>query len=241
MGVKEHYDKHLGNFYAWMSGHYRQGVKDFTGFLEEHRLKPAGTGIAVDLGAGHGIQSVALAKKGFTVEAIDFNDQLLKLLRKRADRYDIHVVKDDLRNFASYCSNKPELIVCWGDTITHLDDWKSITDLLLECLRVLAPKGRLVLGFRDYSTPLHDTNRFIPVKSDNKRILTCFIEYFESKVRVTDIFHQRKGGEWTQTISAYEKVRINPQQLLNFLRKHGMKIVFEQINRGLVQVIAEKA
>ena len=76
MTTKEHYDKHLGNFYSWMTGDFESTQKEFLDFLYEHGLFPSSTKIALDLGAGHGIQSIPLARLGFQVKAVDFNQQL---------------------------------------------------------------------------------------------------------------------------------------------------------------------
>ena len=63
--VKEHYDSHLGNFYSWMMGDLANKQAEFQNFLIEHALLPQVTKKAIDLGAGHGIQTVPLAKAGY--------------------------------------------------------------------------------------------------------------------------------------------------------------------------------
>ena len=240
MGVKEHYDQHLGNFYSWMSGDFNTRVREFKEFLVNHQIRPKLSKIAIDLGAGHGIQSVALSKAGFTVQAIDFNDQLLKQLHKNAEKYDIHVIKDDLRNFKNYCTTTPELIICWGDTLTHLDNETEVEKLIVSCSKNLQKGGLLLLSFRDYTTALEGDQRFIPVKSDGKRILTCFLEFFEKTVRVTDILHEKSGDTWVQKISSYQKVRLEPRKIKGMLEKNGFSIKLFLIEKGLVKVVAEK-
>jgi len=59
MTVKEHYYKHLANFYSWMVGDFDKKRADFQDFLENNRVYPGKTKVALDLGAGHGIQSIA--------------------------------------------------------------------------------------------------------------------------------------------------------------------------------------
>ena len=76
MSAKEHYDKHLGDFYSWMVGDFNENQQAYQQFLTLNNIKPKTSKLAIDLGAGHGIQSVALAKMGFKVMAIDFNAQL---------------------------------------------------------------------------------------------------------------------------------------------------------------------
>ena len=76
MSVKEHYDRHLGKFYSWMAGDFEAEQSLFQKFLYENKIVPASSKKAIDLGAGHGIQSVSLAMMGFEVTAVDFSEQL---------------------------------------------------------------------------------------------------------------------------------------------------------------------
>src|SRR5688500_9210517 len=98
MTVKEHYDTHLANFYSWMTGDFETKQKEFQNFLKDNAIIPSSTEIAIDLGAGHGLQSVPLAKLGFNVIAIDFNKQLLGELKVNGKGLNIELVNDDLRN-----------------------------------------------------------------------------------------------------------------------------------------------
>ena len=43
----------------------------------------------------------------------------------------------------------------------------------------LARHGHLILTFRNYSLALTGNQRFIPVKSDENRILTCVIDWLD--------------------------------------------------------------
>lgn len=88
--------------------------------------------------------------------------------------------------------------MCCGDTLAHLDSFAEIKKLINDSFNILTPNGRIILTFRDYSTDLENTNRFIPVKSDSKRILTCFIEYYLDKLRVTDLLHEYENNKWIQ-------------------------------------------
>jgi len=60
----------------------------------------------------------------------------------------------------------------------------EIRQLIIDCCELLTEGGKLILSFRDYSTALLGNLRFIPVKSDDAKILTCCVDYEVGRVRV---------------------------------------------------------
>jgi len=240
MTVKEHYDNHLANFYSWMTGDFDRNVDEFGSFCKGNGIIPRDTKSAIDLGAGNGIQTIALAKMGFKVTAIDFNKQLLSELQSKIDDLPVSVVNDDIRNLKKYSQTQPELIVCCGDTLTHLESPDEVEQLIADASAMLVPEGKLVLSFRNYSKELTDTQRFIPVKSDATRILTCVLEYFPDKIRVTDLLHELENGRWEQKISSYFKIRLPKETITGLLKDSGFGILYEQTERGVIKLIAEK-
>jgi SAM-dependent methyltransferase len=240
MNAKEHYDNHLGDFYSWMSGDFSTKQAEFQQFLEGQKIAPHSTKIAIDLGAGHGIQSVSLAHLSFFVKAVDFNRQLLAELVNNGRGLPIEVFESDIRTVKKFAADRPELIVCWGDTLTHLESRAEVENLLSDSAEILAGQGKLILSFRDYSTPLIGDARFIPVKADEGRILTCCLDYEDEKVRVTDLLHERTADGWRQKVSSYYKVRLSAQMIEDMLHKSGLKIIFNETIQRMRTVIAEK-
>lgn len=239
MSTKAHYEHHLAGFYAWMSGDFQSKTNAFSQFLKEQHLLPVSSGIAVDLGAGHGMQSIPLAQAGYRVFAVDFNEQLLNELQSNAGNLDITVIRDDLRNVASF-ARQPELIVCCGDTLAHLDNLADVEKLLTEAAQTLTEEGKLLLTFRDYSVELTGTQRFIPVKSDDNRILTCVLEYDDTHVTVTDLLHERINDAWTQKISSYKKVRLRTGEVITIVKKTGLQVNFNDVVNRMTTIIATK-
>jgi predicted RNA methylase len=241
MTVKEHYDNHLGNFYSWMCGNFDEKCKEFQQFFSNNNIIPSSSKIAIDLGAGHGIQSTALANSGFNVLAVDFNEQLLHELENNTKNLQVRAINEDIRLLEKYKNFNPELILCLGDTVAHLDSKADIEQFLQNIYETLGAKGKVILSFRDYGTELFDEARFIPVKSDQNKILICFLEYFPEILKVTDILYTRVNESWTQALSSYDKVRVTREFIIGSLENTGFKITFaEPVNR-MITIIAAKS
>ncbi len=238
--AREHYDKLLGSVYGWMVGDFDAKQHAQQQFFEQHQFRPSTTGVAIDLGAGHGLQSVSLARLGFTVKAIDFNDQLLAELQNRTNGLPVQCYNDDLRSLANYATPSPELIVCAGDTLTHLESRSEVQALINSGTRLLTPRGKWFLSFRDYSRPLTGDQRFIPVRSDANGIMTCILDYTDDKVRVTDLLHTRTATGWKQTVSSYEKIRLSMDEVVGYLRESGLRVIYAEPLNGLHTIIANK-
>ena len=238
--VKEHYDNHLADFYSWMIGDFDKEKESFMVFCHKNEVKPFKTGIAIDLGAGSGIQSIALGEIGFKVKAVDFNEKLLSELKSRIGGLQIELIKDDILNVKSITNLSVDLITCCGDTISHLETFKQLDRLFQDCYDLLEVSGKLILSFRDYSVALSDTQRFIPVKSDEERILTCVIDYYDEKITVTDLLHEKTNGVWTQKISSYEKLRVRTDSVINRAETVGFSVDFNEKISRMIYLILKK-
>lgn len=225
MTAKEHYDNHLADFYEWMSGDFDTQQIIQQKFFELRNILPHKNKTAIDLGAGHGLQSISLSKLGFDVIAIDLNKKLISDLNDRNKGHNIRTIESDIIDFKKYV-DKSGLIVCMGDTISHLDTFETLGKLIEDCYENLEENGQFVISFRDYGIVLTDAQRFIPVKSDGNRILTCILEYLEHHVKVTDLLYEKSPSpnEWIQKVSSYMKLRLTHSNVTEILKSRGFKI-----------------
>ena len=133
-----------------------------------------------------------------------------------------------------------EVIVCMGDTLTHLKSRRDVQHLLKRAFRFLELQGLLILSFRDLSTELADLDRVIPVRSDSNRIFTCFLEFERRHVKVHDIIYEKTNSQWKMRKSFFRKLRISPEWLKKILLEIGFNIETFKIHGGMVTVIARK-
>ncbi|QUY46249.1 bifunctional 2-polyprenyl-6-hydroxyphenol methylase/3-demethylubiquinol 3-O-methyltransferase UbiG [Acaryochloris marina] len=230
----EHYDKHLGKFYAWMVGDFTGASKSMADYFDTIGLQPTSTGKAVDLGCGHGLQTIPLAKRGFAVMGIDTCAFLLEKLKANINELPIELLQANLLSFPKHIHSEVDAVVCMGDTITHLDSIGDVKNLILSISESLSPGGSFCVSFRDYTqSELTGISRFIPVKSDDSRIHTCFLEYDSTVIHVHDLLHTREQDGWSLSASSYDKLRLAPEVLKNLAHDNKLKLVSEITIRGM--------
>ncbi len=241
MSSKKHYDSHLARVYSWMLGDFEERMREQMDFFRKQQILPMRSRVAIDLGAGTGIQSVALAGLGFDVIAVDFSKQLLDELSRNKGSHTVTVCESDIVHFINDHPDAASLIVCMGDMLTHLKDQQQITNLITRACALLIPMGTLVLSFRDLSQERMGNDRFFHVRSDESRTMTCFLEYFPEVVLVHDIITEKRNNQWTQAISSYPKFRLSAHVAKELLRENNMRLVHEDVLRGMTYLVARRS
>lgn len=236
--VEQHYDTLLAPIYLWMAG----GIENAL-VLGASDVADCGKqgGLAVDLGAGFGMHAIPLARMGYRVVAVDSSAFLLEQLRSFGEGLPIKTVAGNLLQFPKHIAadQKADLIVCMGDTLTHLPNREDVASLARLAGTSLAPGGRFVATFRNYvDLPIGD-KRFIPVRSDASRIHTCFIEEAGDAVCVHDILHEKQDDKWSMRVSSYKKLRLAPESVREDFAEAGLAATVGAGPRGMVKLVAE--
>jgi SAM-dependent methyltransferase len=240
--VAAHYESHLGPVYRWMLGDITAAFAASDAELAALGLPAKSTGYAIDLGAGLGLHAVPLATRGYSVIAVDGYAPFLTELRSRGGALPIQTVQGDLGSFLAHIDLRADVIVCMGDTLTHLPSLSAVESLLAAVAAHLADNGLFAATFRDYlTTELRGNDRFIPVRSDEQRTLTCFLEYGVSTVTAHDLLHERDGDRWRLRVSSYPKLRLSPDWVVQTLRGLGLDARLEQRPGKMPLVTARKA
>jgi SAM-dependent methyltransferase len=240
--VTDHYEALLAEHYSWMFGVAPQ-VKATEQLELLTRLNIAPGALAVDLGAGCGFQSMALAELGFEgVLALDTSARLLQELRTNCGNRAVTPLHDDMLNIARHVGpGTADAVVCMGDTLTHLPQRDLIPRLFAAVSAALRKDGQFVVTYRDLSTELHGVDRFIPVRSTADKIMTCFLEYHPGVVQVHDLVHSREDGTWRLAKSSYPKLRLAVDEVRRELAQAGLHVYAAEQVRGMNVLAARKA
>jgi SAM-dependent methyltransferase len=236
--VTDHYRELLAKHYTWMFGSFDDVVAAHRKRLEQWNVRPTRSGQALDLGCGSGFQSVALADVGFQVTAIDLSEVLLAELATHQGERRITGIRADMRDLAHLVPAPFEVAVCMGDTLPHLSRREDVTRLFTDVGRLLEPGGLFIVSFRDLSKEAEGLERFIPVRSDDATIMTCFLEYEPEFVVVHDLVYTREGNGWSFQASNYRKLRLSVEWVIAQLEAAGFHVVNNEAERGMNYLVA---
>lgn len=122
----------------------------------------------LDASCGTGLQSVPLAKLGFSVTACDPSPAMLEKAQENAatlgvsDRIKFH--QTEFRILDSTIEGQFDAVITKGDALTHLIENADLEKALANFAGLLNSGGLLVIGIRDYDFMLEDMIRFVPTQ-----------------------------------------------------------------------------
>lgn len=236
--VRDHYDKVLAEHYSRMFGDFEAKVAEQRALLERLGIRAVHRAeTAIDLGCGSGFQSVALARLGFHVIAIDFSQRLLAELKDRARGLPVETIAGDICDVATLVPKEVGLAVCMGDTLSHLEREPDLARVFEGVATRLATGGRLVLTFRDLSGELRNLDRALPVYAADELVMTCFLEYEPRAVKVHDLIWVRENDGWRFRKGVYRKLRLAPAEVTKYLERAGFTVEQQQAPAGMIALV----
>jgi SAM-dependent methyltransferase len=129
-----------------------------------------------DAACGIGIESAALAARGFRVTASDGSPAMARKARQRLEPLGIPVAVSRWHELPDHCPGPFDAVVCNGNSLVHAGERNDMVDALAGMANVLAPEGAVVVGSRNYEflrteTPLLEV-RNEPIHRDGT---TCIV------------------------------------------------------------------
>ena len=150
----------LNRFYDGL-GEDRRLIRSRHGQLEYvttmtyiHRMAPQ-SGRIIEIGAGTGRYSVALAKEGYEVSAVELTERNFELLvQNAAGLNNLHAVRGDALHLA-FDDNSFDVTLLLGP-LYHLYDAEDQMTALREAVRVTKPGGVILTAFLSVHAILYD-------------------------------------------------------------------------------------
>lgn len=237
--AKQHYEQLLGGVYAWSVAATGDPFERGRRWLEAQGLMDGER--YLDLGAGFGAHSLPLLSAEKQVTAVDFNAELLARLATAAGgAAGLTLERQDLLGYLEGCGSAAwDVILCLGDTLTHLESTLAVRQLLVLAARHSKPGGRFAVSYRDSSVfAAEGVERFIPVACDEKRIMHCLLEPIDATyLRVTDIVTEITPDGPRTRLGEYRKLRLARATLVGWASEAGLRLTSERVEHGLTSLV----
>jgi glycine/sarcosine N-methyltransferase len=191
--MAEHY--HL-IFQDWEASMRRQG-----GIIASLLPPPTSVGPVLDCACGIGTQCLALAERGFQIDASDLSpSEAARAQQEAAARgLPIRVWVDDMRTLEKAPTGHYGTVLCMDNALPHLDSDENIGLALCAMSRRLRPGGSLVLSLRDYGTVMRERPTAMPPTFFNddgsRRIVFQVWDWLDDRRYAVHLYISRQIGQ----------------------------------------------
>ena len=117
----------------------------------------------LDLGCGTGEHARYFAEKGFEVVGVDASDTMLARAREAGAPAGVQFLQGDLVHVESVVTGKFGGAVCLGNTLAHIMDQDTLTQLFKGVRAVLLPGAPLIIQVLNYERLVHSGQRCLPL------------------------------------------------------------------------------
>ncbi len=112
-------------------------------------LKPASQ--ILDIACGTGNYSIALARAGHHVDAVDLDEKMIQQGNEKAQNLNVHFMQGDMSKIKEQLQGSTYgLIFCIGNSIVHLEDRDTISNLIQDIFNMLHEGGQMVIQTINY-------------------------------------------------------------------------------------------
>ena len=134
----------------------RHGQLEYFTTMHYINKMAAANSSVLEIGAGTGRYSIALAKKGYNVTAVELADKNLEILKKNAKEINnLHCYQGDALDLSRFEDNCFDLTLVLGP-MYHLYTKEDMLKALNEALRVTKPEGIIMTAFLSIHAIMHD-------------------------------------------------------------------------------------
>ena len=178
----------------------------------------------LDLAAGTGNYSIALAKEGYKVVAVDLDEEMVKKINVKNEREGTKVrpYALDMKEIHVLGSDSFDAVICIGNSLVHLENIEEIRDSLHKMYKLLRHLGMIVLQIVNYDRILKYDVKELPL-IDRKESGVKFIRNYgleEGKILFKTKLIVNNNKTYDNCIKLYP---LESKDLVNLLQEIGFK------------------
>jgi 2-polyprenyl-3-methyl-5-hydroxy-6-metoxy-1,4-benzoquinol methylase len=213
------------SFYQQIAPYYHHIFKINMKQVDFIKLKiPENDLIVLDIGCGIGTLSFELNNYYKNILGIDMDAEMIQaaLKQNNNDSKSIQFHQISMLELDAFISkNSIGGIVCFGNTLVHLNSLDEIADFLKQSKSVLKPQGKLLLQIVNYDRIIEKNIQQLPLIENDEIIFERNYNYRKSENKIN--FNTRLTVKSTQQIieNSIELLPVLKKELMLLLNKAG--------------------
>lgn len=183
----------------------------------------------LDIACGSGTYSVALAKEGYKVTAVDIEDEMIRKLRVKADneKVDVKAFVCSMTELEEKLTEKYRVLFCIGNSLVHLKSLEEIEDALRQMYNLTADDGVVIIQIMNYDRIIKLGLKELPTIINQEEGIE-FIRKYDYKPELKKIDFNTtlivKDGNNTKTFkNTVELLPLLSNELTDIVEKVGFK------------------
>ena len=220
--------------------YYEKQTEQICSILYDYNINNANkVNTILDCSCGNGLQSIALAKRGYDIHAGDISANMISEAIKYAKQVEVEIFfkQSDFRELHNNFPNEYDCVLSWGNSIPHLMNDADIAVTLQNIYSCTKQNGIVIIEMRNYDFLCDKKPRFMPmrindVKDDIRYSIIYVLDYLPDLVRFNLVY-------LIENIVTGEKHMENQSVDYNPIQKYHFKQILS--NAGFTNIVTNES
>ncbi|MDA3892398.1 MAG: class I SAM-dependent methyltransferase [Salinivirgaceae bacterium] len=172
----------------------------------------------LDIGCGTGSLTNALSEICSSVVGIDLDTEMLSIAENKKSSENVQFIEGNMLGLSNQFENNSfDTIVCFGNTLVHLDNIQEIGSFLSQSHQILKKGGKLFIQIINYDRILNEEINFLPTIENSKIKFTRDYVYLSEDHKInftTELFNKQTCTQIENQQLLYPLKRQEISQLL---------------------------
>ncbi len=173
----------------------------------------------LDVGCGTGGLPINLINKFKSISAIDTNKQMLDIAWQNSGKMNIDFKEADMLNIQNIFENQSfDVVVCFGNTLVHLNNIDEITSFFMQAKALLNPGGKLLFQIINYDNVLDNSLSGLPtIENEHVRFVRNYNHKSNGYINFNTILTIKETGNVLENnVNLYPVRKIQLEKALKY-------------------------
>lgn len=183
----------------------------------------------LDIACGSGTYSIALAKEGYKVTAVDIEAEMIIKLQNKAEKEDVNIeaFACSMTELEEKLTEKYQVLFCIGNSLVHLKSLEEIENALRQMYNLAEDDGAVILQIMNYDRIIKLGLKELPTIVSEQEGIEFIREYNYkpelNKIDFNTTLIVKVGSETKSFKNTVELLPLLSHQLTSIVEKVGFK------------------